>query len=205
MKRWLSGAIVFLVLFLGAYIALPWYSAVQLVDAAQRDNVEKLKRYVDFPALQTNIKRRLQEEWRASMGGDLPPELGGLFTAGSELILGPLVDRFVSPRGISDLIQGRRDWRELEKALEGKPGASPGTDTTPPTSAPDGKPEAENKDEERRQHWRLSRWYFRGLNLVVAESRNPAADTVVRLYLQRRGWHWQLVDLELIKDPSPEN
>ncbi|MFD1216982.1 MULTISPECIES: DUF2939 domain-containing protein [Microbulbifer] len=210
MRKWLWRSAILLAVLATAYIALPWYSATQLVEAAQREDVEKLQRYVDFPTLQDNIKQRLQDELRSSLGGDVPKEFDGLFTAGSEMILGPLVERFVSPGGIADLIQGRRDWRELEKMLAGKATAPSRSQSTaqPNATTPDssgGQSDPHSGEQPHRHRWHLSGWHFTGLNTVVAQATSNEDDTTVRLYMQRQGLRWRLVDLALIEKPSPEN
>ncbi|WP_299594248.1 DUF2939 domain-containing protein [uncultured Microbulbifer sp.] len=201
-----------LVVIAAVYAALPWYSAKQLIEAAHHEDTAALERYVDFPQLRFNIRRRLNDEVQESVGTNVPPELGGLLTAGADLILGPLVDRLISPQGISDLIQGQKDWRELERDLEralggagASPPSAPSTSLSPqqppaPPSATEDKVAADPHD----HHWRLRHWYFSGLNTVGVICGNKEDDTGVKLLLRRSGLRWQLVDMHLINSENGE-
>lgn len=211
-----KGLLILLpVLLVIGYVFSPYYSARQLIDAAQRDDVEKLERYIDFPRLQGNIKARLRGGLEESLGESVPPEFGDLLRAGSDLILGPLVERFVSPEGIADIIQGRKNWRELERQLQGRPSTRSAPRRTSPGGSSPGENEAggnatgnpavavggENtKDEAHEQRWRMAGWHFTGINQVVVDCREYAADDsgdTVRLFLERQGLRWQLVDIAL--------
>lgn len=204
MKKWWWRGLLVLAVGVVVYAALPWYSARQLIEASQQGDIVRMERYIDFPQLRANIKQRLQQELRASMGGTVPKEFDGLFAAGSDLILGPLVVRLISPRGISDLIQGRKEWRELEKALgkevdsTGVPSAEAGRNP-PPTGSDDNVPvePADAAAEQERQRWQLQRWYFSGLNQIVVVCGNQVDDKKVQLYFERQGIRWRMVDLAL--------
>ena len=187
-----------LVLIIG-YVLSPYYSARQLVDAAQREDVAKLERYIDFPQLRSNIKARVKGEVEESLGGSVPPEFGELLRAGSDLIVGPLVDRFVSPEGISDIIQGRKDWRELGRELKGRGRDLNDRSASAPPQAPleDSEREQAGKHERR---WQLDGWRFTGINTVVVDCRqykDGIAGDSVRLFLERQGLRWRLVDVAL--------
>ena len=218
-----KGLLILLPLLLViGYVFSPYYSARQLIDAAHRDDVEKLQRYIDFPRLQGNIKARLRGGLEDSLGDSVPPEFGDLLRAGSDLILGPLVERFVSPEGIADIIQGRKNWRELERELQGRAGvAAPSHRKSPGGSTPgEAAPEesaaespalaagGENaQGQARAQRWRLAGWHFTGINQVVVDCREYSEDAggdAVRLFLERRGLHWQLVDIALLEQTEKD-
>ncbi|WP_226664746.1 DUF2939 domain-containing protein [Microbulbifer aggregans] len=198
---WLRGL---LILFLGAviYAALPWYSARQLIEASRQGDVAQMERYIDFPLLRANIKQHLQQELRASMGGNVPQELDGLFNAGSDLILGPVVERLVSPRAIAEFIQGRKEWRELEKELESAvvPADDSGRNAPPPKPVEKSPVESgsDSAAEQARRRWQLQRWSFSGLNQVTVVCGSEADHKQVELYLERQGLRWRLVDLTLV-------
>ena len=197
MGKWLLRAVLCLVLMAGLYVALPWYSASQLVEAAHHEDTATLVRYVDFPQLRANIRQRLQGELQESLGTEVPPELGDLFTAGADLILGPLVDRLISPRGISELIQGRKDWRAFERDLERAfGGASAPSQSRQAAPAPQ---QADANQEDAHAHrWQLRHWYFMGFNTVAVICGSDGEASEVKLLLQRNGLRWQLVDMQLI-------
>ncbi|MFV8780879.1 DUF2939 domain-containing protein [Microbulbifer sp. SA54] len=200
MKKWWWRGL--LLLFLGAlvYAALPWYSARQLIEASQQGDVAQMERYIDFPQLRTNIKQRLQQELRTSMGHSVPKEFDGLFAAGSELILGPVVERLISPQGISELIQGRREWRELEKELAGAVAPGNERDQIPPTGEAQTESRTDAARAQERHRWQLQRWYFSGVNqvIVVCGSNADEKRKQVELYLERQGLRWRLVDMALV-------
>ncbi|MBB5211542.1 DUF2939 domain-containing protein [Microbulbifer hydrolyticus] len=204
MGKWLLRAGLVLILLAGSYAALPWYSARQLIEAAHHEDMAGLARYVDFPRLRMNIRARLKSELQESMGAELPPELGGLFSAGADMLLGPLLDRLISPEGISDLIQGRKDWREFERDLErafGNTGRTPAP-TQPPETPSIGVGGAGAHEHGHR--WKLSHWHFSGLNSVEVICGNQGDASSVKLILQRKGLRWQLVDLYLINGQQTE-
>ncbi|WP_160152077.1 DUF2939 domain-containing protein [Microbulbifer sp. ALW1] len=212
MGKWLARGSLLVILLGVVYAALPWYSARQLIAAAQSEDVATLERYVDFPTLRSNILQDLREEMRGSMGANLPPELDGLFTAGSDLILKPLVERLVSPQGISDLIQGRRDWRQLERNLESALGGRAQTPREQPHSgspAPSGKQPADSAQSpesaernERNRRWQLQSWAFSSVNTVEVTCGSEAERRRVQLQLRRDGLRWRLVDISLINEQS---
>ncbi|WGL15594.1 DUF2939 domain-containing protein [Microbulbifer bruguierae] len=203
MVKWLLRGLVLQVLAGLVYAALPWYSARQLVDAAQHDDVTRLERYIDFPQLRGNIRRHLQDELRSSMSDNFPAEFGDLFAAGSDLLLGPLVDHLISPEGIADLIQGRQDWREFERELErvfsgSRQQSAPRSPSLPPERAAR---EGEVSRAAHDHHWKLQRWYFSGFNTVHVVCGSDD-DTRVALILQRQGLRWRLVDMARVNSQS---
>lgn len=197
MGRWGVRAGLVVALLGLVYAALPWYSAHKLVEAAQHRDLATMERYVDFPQLRRNIRNRLLEDVRTAMERDLSPELGGFFSAGAELLLGPLVDSLISPRGISELIQGQKDWKEFERELEAVFGGA-----RPPAASPAPQPEEQVQDDEHRHHWQLRQWRFRGLNRVEVICSNREDNSEVKLFMQRSGLRWRLVDMRLINDES---
>ncbi|WP_043320020.1 DUF2939 domain-containing protein [Microbulbifer sp. HZ11] len=199
--KWLLRIGLVLLFLAMVYAALPWYSARQLIEAAQHNDAAKIERYVDFPVLRGNIRQRLQEEMHRSLGDDVPPQLGELFNAGADLFLGPLLERVISPEGITQLIQGQRDWREFEREL-GSLGTgkrrSQGAEKPPVQS---GRGVADDSDgTEHDHHWHMEHWYFSGLSTVEVICGNGDNNELVQLQLQRRGLRWQLVDIQKIDD-----
>ncbi|WP_105102422.1 DUF2939 domain-containing protein [Microbulbifer pacificus] len=189
-NKWIWAACALPVVLLAVYMALPWYSAHKLIEAAHHQDLETMERYVDFPQLRSNMRKHLLEELQVSMERELSPELGKLFSAGADILLAPLLDHLISPRGISDLIQGQKDWSALERELEGIFGGSsrPSPPSVPPGQSPD----------EHERHWQLQHWRFTGLNTVEVICGNRNEEPEVQLLLLRKGLHWRLVDIRLI-------
>ncbi|WP_323846354.1 DUF2939 domain-containing protein [Microbulbifer magnicolonia] len=200
MKKLLWIALLSLTLLVAGYVALPGYSLEQLEQAAQdasaeqqsvrRQGVETLQHYVDFPVLRDNLKLRLQQRLRESMGDALPAEFDELISAGASLFIGPLLQQLVTPAGIADLLRGGRNLREFERELYRQQGAPAATELREPETSGD-------------SGWQRLRWRFAGIDRVVADyGERGQAD--LRLILARRGLRWQLVDLELLQGEKRE-
>lgn len=193
MGKWVLRAGLIVAVLGLAYGALPWYSAHKLIEAAQHQDLETMERYVDFPQLRSNIRERLLEDVRVSVERDLSPELGSIFAAGAELFIGPLVDSLISPRGISELIQGQKDWKEFERELQGAFGGNRASSSSPAQPP-------ETRENGHRHHWQLQGWRFSGLNTVEVFCGNREDRSEVKLFLQRSGLRWRLVDMQLINE-----
>lgn len=187
MKKWLWISVVSLAVLAAGYIALPRYTVAQLEEAARREDVERLQRYIDFPVLRDNLKARVQERLRRSMDDSVPQELNELFTAGTNLFIGPLLQQLVTPAGVGDLLRGGRNLAEFERELYRQPAdGGAGGDTGAP--ADDGE-------------WQLLGWRLAGLNRATADYGSDG-DVQLRLFLERRGLRWRLVDIALLQDKS---
>ncbi|MGL6162448.1 DUF2939 domain-containing protein [Microbulbifer sp.] len=183
MKKGLLISALLLALFAGGYTALPWYTAEQIVRAAEAEDIERLRGYIDFPTLRENLKLRLQQRLRESMGESVPEELSELLTAGANLFIVPILNQLVTPEGIGDLLRGGKNLREFERELYRD-------------SLPDGEP-VEPDPREREGDWRLLGWHFVDFNRVAADCGDDNG-AQLRLILERQGLHWRLVDIALL-------
>lgn len=183
MKKGLLISALLLALFAGGYAALPRYTAEQIVRAAEAEDTERLRRYIDFPTLRENLKLRLQQRLRESMGESVPEELSELFAAGANLFIMPLLNQLVTPEGIGDLLRGGKNLREFERELYRD-------------SLPNGEP-VEPAPRDREGDWRLLSWRFLDFNHVAADCGDENG-AQLRLILQRQGLHWRLVDIALL-------
>lgn len=185
-KKWLFFALFSFALLAAGYIALPRYTIGQLEQAARNENTEQLQRHIDFPALRDNLKLRLQRQLRESVGDEMPEEFGELLSAGANLFIGPLLQQLVTPEGIGELLRGGEELREFERELYRQ--------SSPPPRQP---PAVESEEEGAEAGWQLQRWRFAGANRVTADYGEGGA-AELRLILERRGLHWQLVDIQLL-------
>ncbi|WP_444937945.1 DUF2939 domain-containing protein [Microbulbifer sp. JMSA002] len=204
MKKFLwAGAVIIMVITAG-YVALPFYAMEQLQRAAQmagaqepekrRESIDTLERYVDFPVLRDNLRVRLQEQLRSSIGNSIPQEFDELLTAGANFVMGPLMQQFVTPEGVAALLRGGEDLQGMERKLFGQ-------DTAPQAdSYPQTRQDFEEKPE---SSWRRLKWRFTDINHLSADY-GEANRAELRLIMQRNGLHWQLVDIELLNGTEGE-
>lgn len=185
MKKLLVLAVL---LSLGGYIALPWYTVERIERTAAEDDVERLAGYIDFPTLRDNLKAGLQEDLRRSMGDDVPPELSDFLSAGTNLLIGPILRQLVTPEGMAELLRGGESLLAFERELYRRSG--------PPATGDEG-------SEEVTEDWRLLGWRFDGLNRVHADY-GPQGDPQLQLLLQRQGAQWRVVDLQFLPESEKQ-
>ncbi|WP_346838051.1 DUF2939 domain-containing protein [Microbulbifer sp. SAOS-129_SWC] len=189
MKKWLWSSLLLLAVLIAGNVALPRYTVAQLEQAARNEDTERLRHYVDFPALRDNLQQRVRARLHQSMGDSVPPELDELFTAGANLFIGPLLQQLITPEGIGELLRGGRDMAEFERELYRQAGD---INSPPPASLP-----AESSDD-----WHLQHWHLAGLNRAVADY-GSGQRPQLRLYLERHGLRWRLVDIALLQKNEP--
>lgn len=175
-------------LLVAAYVALPWYSAVQLAEAAHNEEIERFRDFVDVPAVRANLKANMQQGLRDSMGSDAPAELSEFLSAGANLFLGPLLEGLVSAESLAALLRGGDALWQFERELS-RPGAD---------GAPRGRATAGESDD-----LQLIGWHFTGFDRVAADY-GAAGRSELRLVLERQGLHWRVVDLRF-PEPRQEN
>ncbi|GAB2875262.1 DUF2939 domain-containing protein [Microbulbifer echini] len=202
MKRTLWAGAVILVLIAAGYVALPFYSMDQLQRAAQmakaeepekrRESIDTLERYVDFPVLRDNLRVRMQEQLRSSIGNSIPQEFDELLSAGANFVMGPLMQQFVTPEGIAALLRGGDDLRGIERELIG------GGAAQEERAIPLGEQDSEQGS---KRNWKRLKWRFTDINHFSVDY-GEADRAELRLIMQRNGLHWQLVDIELLNDST---
>lgn len=179
MKKWLlfiSFAVI--ALLATVYFASPRYAISKLELAARNGNVEQLQHYIDFPSLRGNLNNRLQHRLNEALGEDTPDEVREFLAAGSSLLVGPLLQQLVAPENIGDLLSGGKALVQFGHEMYRQP--------LPST-------------EKKHRGWRLLHWRFASINRVTADYGDEQS-AQLRLILERHGLHWQLVDLELLKE-----
>ncbi|MFA0809768.1 DUF2939 domain-containing protein [Microbulbifer epialgicus] len=204
MKKVLWTGAVVLALLLAGYVALPFHALEQLQRAAKmataeeqekrRESIDTLERYVDFPVLRDNLRIRLQEQLRSSLGNSLPQEFDELMTAGANFLMGPLLQQFVTLEGVAELLRGGEELQAFERELFSR-GMSQEQPLEPEKNG--------TAEEESPDGWKRLSWRFTDINhLRVDYGENGRAE--LRLLLQRNGLHWQLVDIQLLDNTDRE-
>lgn len=185
------------ILIAGATLAAYWYWSPLLVirqmrAAAEAGDADTFNAHVDYPMLRESLTEQIADKFRVNMGR--PGEGGeGVAASGSILgmaLVGPLVDRLVSPRVV---------MRAMQQGFLG-PGA-PGSGGALPQRPMAGADEAAAPDS--RPHQR--RWTYEriDLNQLVAKSFNPGNDLEkpedrLALVFQRYGFaDWKLTDISI--------
>ncbi|MCO1332756.1 DUF2939 domain-containing protein [Microbulbifer sp. OS29] len=192
---WMGGLILTLIVV--GYLALPFYSIGQLQRAAEMaksedpqirgESIDTLEHYVDFPVLRDNLKVRLQAQLRTSIGNSIPQEFDELLGAGANFFMEPLLQQFITPEGIADLLRGGEDLDEFEREIYRQDSAGSAPEPEPSTGKP------------KEDAWRRMSWRFTDVNhLSVDYGEQDRAE--LRLLMQRNGLRWQLVDIELLNE-----
>ncbi|WP_444926182.1 DUF2939 domain-containing protein [Microbulbifer sp. TRSA002] len=198
---WMSGLV--LVLITAGYVALPFYSIEQLQRAAimaksdqpqvRAESIDMLERYVDFPVLRDNLKIRLQQQLRNSLSNSIPQEFDELLSAGANFFMDPLLQQFITPEGIADLLRGGEDLEAFQREIYRQGGETPDISGNETSAA-----------EENEDSWQRMGWHFTDLNHLSVEYGEHGRPEL-RMLMQRNGLRWQLVDIQLIGDKSGES
>ncbi len=113
MKKWIVLALVVVLAFGGYVAAGPWLAIKGIRDALATQDVAKLERHVDFPALRVNLRSQLEDRLARQAGPDMQSGLLGAFALGlANQAMGAGVDTLVTPTGIGALLQGRSMWKQ---------------------------------------------------------------------------------------------
>ena len=104
MRRW---TIVFLGLAALYFVLSPLLTVYQMRSAAERRDGEALAEHVEFPAVRQDLKDQLNVALGMSMAEEMEDNpfavLGGLLGG---VIIDKMVDAYVTPAGITQLMQG---------------------------------------------------------------------------------------------------
>ena len=104
-------------------VALVGYAAVgplitiyQIKSAVEQQDSEKLSEYVDFPTLRTNLKEQLNSELMKKAATDWKDKpFRALGLALSPKLVESIVDSFVTPSGISNLMAGKKPQQPVKE------------------------------------------------------------------------------------------
>lgn len=175
-KVWVGLAVLAVVAFATFYFASPLLALNSLRAAAKSGDRDRLEATVDFPSVRESLKAQFNAAMTAQMQSD--PEMAGNPFAGLGLALMPaiinnMVDGFVTPEGISQMVT-------TTKAPEAEGRSTPSAAT-----------EAETKVRHR----------YSGLNRFKTTVQNASEPNAqVDLVLERRGlFGWKLVRIDMPK------
>jgi len=166
----LLGLLLLLCLFASPYLTLQ-----QMRQAAQAQDAQSLSEHVDWPSLRdslkTGVQARLAQQDLNPQGQPSRAAVWGAAVAGA--LLGPMVDRLITPESLSRLLQGQG-----------------------PGAAALASAQAASEPAAQALEWSS---HFEGINRFVFSVRKPGADEEpIHLVLRREGLvSWKLAELRL--------
>lgn len=130
MKKWWIGTAILLVLLLGYVAAGPFLTVNAIRDAVQAQNMPKLSRHVDFPALRGSLKLQLDDYMVRRAGPEVQSSaFGAIALRIASGMASGTVDAMVTPAGLAAIMGGRNMWQRAggggARADTGAPPADP--------------------------------------------------------------------------------
>ncbi len=161
------------VLVLGYVFATPYITAYKMKVAAETQDGEALSEFVDFPALRQSLKDQMAVMLRKEMAEEVIEgnPLSAIGTAFGSMIVKGIVDEFVTPAGLMQLMKGRKpDSETYGGEATGQTPSDPFSDTS------------------------MSYESFSKFSIIT---RDRESDVEVKLILRRRGIQWKLTEVIL--------
>ncbi|WP_043283886.1 DUF2939 domain-containing protein [Paraburkholderia oxyphila] len=195
----IAVAAVAIVAAAGYGYASPYIALNHLKAAADARDAAALDEYVDYPALRVSLKQQIGEMLQRRIEAAHASNPLQLFGAviGSVLI-GPLVDAYVTPDGVAALLSGmpptgKPGERPTPAQPSGAPPSSQAGEATPPAPGNSGA-QAQQQNQPRAE----TSAGYRGLNtFAVTWQRNAKSERYAAI-LQRHGlFSWKLAAVEL--------
>lgn len=179
MKKLLLLLGLVVVLLAGWLVSGPYLTLRGLAGAIEQRDTSQLDRYVDFPMLRANLRAQLDDYVVRRAGPDVQSNLVGalLLTAGQKLS-GTAVDAMVTPAGIGALMEGDTLWKRASNDLESNDAYAAPRAARPLQGA---------------TH------RFESTSRFTATTHTAQGAPVV-FVLQRQGFRWKLVNIELPLD-----
>ncbi|MGN7838866.1 DUF2939 domain-containing protein [Stenotrophomonas sp. 22385] len=179
MKKLLLLLGLVVVLLAGWLVSGPYLTLRGLAGAIEQRDTSQLDRYVDFPMLRANLRAQLDDYVVRRAGPDVQSNLVGalLLTAGQKLS-GTAVDAMVTPAGIGALMEGHTLWKRASNDLESNDAYAAPRAARPLQGA---------------TH------RFESTSRFTATTHTAQGAPVV-FVLQRQGFRWKLVNIELPLD-----
>lgn len=130
MRKWWIGAALLLALLLGCVAAGPFLTVNAIRDAVQAQDMRKLSRHVDFPALRGSLKLQLDDYLVRRAGPDLQSSaFGAIALRIASGMASGTVEAMVTPAGLAAIMGGRNMWQRAgggnERIDRGAPAADP--------------------------------------------------------------------------------
>ena len=107
----IAGAVV--VACIVAFFASPYWAVHKLKKAGESQDAVYITDSVDFPAFRESLKGALQAQMAKEASSQEGDGLGALGAAFGAMMIGPMVDAFVTPEALIALMQGK-DFKELQ-------------------------------------------------------------------------------------------
>ena len=166
------GLGVVVVLVLGYMFATPYITAYQMKTAGESRDGEALSEHVDFPALRQNLKDQLNVILGKEMAKEVEDNPLAVFgVAFGGVIVEKLVDAYVTPVGITELMKGKKPDSDNADG-----------DTTRQTSS---EPFSD-----------VSMSYESFSKFTIA-TRDSESGEEMKFILRRRGMNWKLAEIML--------
>ena len=177
---WISGGV--LLAALGYVAAGPYLAIADIKTGIAEKDTDRLAAKVDFPTLRQNLKDQINARLMHNTAGELKDNPLGALAAGlATTMVDGIVDAFVTPAGLANVMEGDRPSESLVKQTVK-------ADTGPPP-----------KEEDLLRNARYSYDSFSQFSVWVPDDEGKET----RFVLQRDGVTWRLVNLVLpIDEPS---
>lgn len=118
--RVIAGAA--LVVLLLVYLASPFWAVHRLKKAGEMQDAVYITDSVDFPVFRESLKGALQAHMAKEATSQNGDGLGALGAAFGAMMIGPMVDAFVTPEALIALMQGK-EFKELQAQSSGQDSA----------------------------------------------------------------------------------
>jgi len=187
--KWAAGIVA-----VTLYLVWPYYTLMELSQAIRAGDAPAINERVDWDQVRASVKAQLQAHVvslsKTTEARRLDKENPGLAAFGNTFVLtyaNAMMDKFLTPQGITDLLRGARDAASAVTARSAKLDAKPAAD--------------ENREP---SLWRRTKFaffvspiHFRA-DLLASEPVAPSApDTTVTVMLTFKGTGWQVTDVRL--------
>jgi hypothetical protein len=183
--------VVIVIAALGFIYASPYIAVNNLKRAADARDVQTVNQYVDFPALRDSLKQQVGAMLTRRLEADAGSKLATIGAVIGVTLVGPLVDAYATPDGVSALLNGMPP-----RGTPGEqPAAPPAAGTaTPPASAP-----ADHADEPNAtQPARKGSAGYRSLNEFVVTFQRGEGNANYSAIFRREGLiTWKLAAINL--------
>ncbi|HNI37831.1 MAG TPA: DUF2939 domain-containing protein [Pseudomonadales bacterium] len=194
MKKALAGAVVFLV---AAYVfALPYITVYQIRLAVDERDSEALSEHIDFPSVRQNLKDQMSAMLLGKVQEDSesnsPLAVLGMAFAGS--LVDKLLDAYITPAGVAQLLAGEKPSRKKAKQLAYAAASS--TESAAPI------PEDKKDAEQKKVLSDVSLGYKSTSRFEVKDNKKG-----MRVVLRRQGLEWKVAQIILpeMSEANPEH
>jgi hypothetical protein len=130
--KWAAG-----ILGLMLYLVWPYYTLIELAQAIQSGDAQAINQMVDWRLVRTSVKAQFQadlENMPKSAAEHENPAFAAFGNAFALTLVNSLVDKMLTPEGLTALIQGMRSAAPTKTSQGVKAAATPSGGTTPQRS-----------------------------------------------------------------------